>query len=447
MEKQTIAQLESADSMFFLNKKEIDRTVASLSEKFAFHGFIHHAKDLTDMYKEYIQLNLPKNEVNNRLNALKFLVTLSENPTSKLAENPHGYRSAVIVEEEIIDWPAYLKEGIEPWCPESESSDSDWSDDEITTQSENERSLKHSLSVPIEHKHFAVGPTENEETYQDFKGAAQFLNKTVQYGWFNKENFRLLPRSKTWDANLQIHWETFIKKSTNGLLTIDANLISEYKVIREVLWQLFCPHDGVVFKYSADSLIVRENVSIPSVRNFSFQNTLGEFVDYIETLKNLRDFQSSVLDFSKDSSNIPETYRSYAYSQQNILRRVYERLYAIEWETVQQESVMSLTRLEKELSDCFAPVRILDRIHKDAVGSIVCESNLTRATTLLARLHFGLLHCATKLEQDIYITLYIESLYMYLNVADSWLTKSFLLDLNDEFVITEYVFCLLCMFV
>lgn len=116
-EKYAITNLEAADSMFFLNKKEIDRIITSLGEKFEFHGFLNQSKDLTNFYKEYVNNNLPKHELNIRLNVIKLLVSLSERPTSKLVENPYGYRSQEERKEEIIDWPAYLKEGVELWIP------------------------------------------------------------------------------------------------------------------------------------------------------------------------------------------------------------------------------------------------------------------------------------------------------------------------------------------
>lgn len=101
--------------MVFLKKKDIDRTIASLSEKFSFHGFSIQANDLQRHCDNFIPNSTPKTQLESKLNIVKFLLCLSESPTSKFLEDPQ--RIPVIHYEEEIDWPAYLKEGVERWSP------------------------------------------------------------------------------------------------------------------------------------------------------------------------------------------------------------------------------------------------------------------------------------------------------------------------------------------
>lgn len=103
--------------MYFLNKREVDESIASMAEKFIFHGFSPQAKALQDSYKCYISENLPKFELVNRLNIVKLLLCLSERPTSNFLENPTEFETESRVEEEEINWAEYLKEGIETWMP------------------------------------------------------------------------------------------------------------------------------------------------------------------------------------------------------------------------------------------------------------------------------------------------------------------------------------------
>lgn len=63
---------------------------------------------------------------------------------------------------------------------------------------------------------------------------------------------------------------------------------------------------------------------------------MPEFVPYIEVLKQFRDFHNKVLDFTEEQLNIPDTYQSYAISQQNILKPVYKKIVDIEFETANQ---------------------------------------------------------------------------------------------------------------
>lgn len=103
--------------MYFLNKREVDENIASMTEKFIFHGFSPQAKALQDSYKSYVTENLPKSELISRLNIVKLLLCLSERPTSNFLENPKEFETETRDEEEEINWAEYLKEGIEVWTP------------------------------------------------------------------------------------------------------------------------------------------------------------------------------------------------------------------------------------------------------------------------------------------------------------------------------------------
>lgn len=65
------------------------------------------------------------------------------------------------------------------------------------------------------------------------------------------------------------------------------------------------------------------------------------------------------------------------------------------------------------------------------------DESFTSTTYLLSRLYYGLLNSASKQEQNIYLTLYLESLYKYFTIIETWLTQDLLEDISDEFVIVE----------
>lgn len=66
-----------------------------------------------------------------------------------------------------------------------------------------------------------------------------------------------------------------MEKETHGLLGLDKiSFISEYKVIREVLWQMFGTHNSFVFYFKGNELNIRNNISIGSARNVSVIKSL-----------------------------------------------------------------------------------------------------------------------------------------------------------------------------
>lgn len=103
--------------MYFLNKSEIDQNITGMAEKFNFHGFFLQAEALKCSYEKYITMELPKPELMNRLNVVKFLLCLSETPTTKFMENPEYFQITKDNQEEEIDWREYLNDGLENWSP------------------------------------------------------------------------------------------------------------------------------------------------------------------------------------------------------------------------------------------------------------------------------------------------------------------------------------------
>ncbi|KAJ8975654.1 hypothetical protein NQ317_012993 [Molorchus minor] len=163
----------------------------------------------------------------------KFLLCLSERPTSNFLNNPEEYKTAELEEKEEIDWGEYLKEGIERWSPNFEDTSSD------------------------------------KSTTVDFRTTREELLATIQHTWYNKDRFFMPPPSDWEQANTGILWDKFLEEQVAGLIPIEkASVLSEYKVIREILWQLWIPHTSAVFELIDDKLKPKSNVTISSVRYF-----------------------------------------------------------------------------------------------------------------------------------------------------------------------------------
>lgn len=64
--------------------------------------------------------------------------------------------------------------------------------------------------------------------------------------------------------------DEFIDYQSKGMLQLrKSNVISEYLVIRELLWQFCGQHSSFTFTLENDSLVPRTNVTVASVRNVS----------------------------------------------------------------------------------------------------------------------------------------------------------------------------------
>lgn len=83
------------------------------------------------------------------------------------------------------------------------------------------------------------------------------------------------------------------------------------------------------------------------------------------------------------------------------------------------------------------PVCQLRKIHREVVIDHKNNTNLVCSSTLLSRLHKSLLNAESKLDHDLKLTLFLESIQYYLSVIDTWFTKNDFTDFSDEFPIKK----------
>lgn len=58
-----------------------------------------------------------------------------------------------------------------------------------------------------------------------------------------------------------------LDEMVQGLIPIqNSNIITEYKILREIIWQLHEPHTSSCFKFSQNALVPKVNLTIASVR-------------------------------------------------------------------------------------------------------------------------------------------------------------------------------------
>lgn len=152
-----------------------------------------------------------------------------------------------------------------------------------------------------------------------------------------------MPESNLPEANAAIRWENHLDAQLFGLTTLPkSSVISEYKIIREIIWELFVPHSNFSFRFHGDKLVVNPDLTIASVRKESFQQFMQQFLSYIETLQMFRDFHRSVeMNFTAEIQP-PNTYRGYDDTIQSILHPIYIKLAEIEYRIQKQGIVSSL---------------------------------------------------------------------------------------------------------
>ncbi|KAK4877879.1 hypothetical protein RN001_010385 [Aquatica leii] len=418
-------QLQSYNTVYLPNKREIDSIVRSLGEKFSFHGYIRQKNHLLSLYQKLIPEDELTQETLNRLSVIKLLIGLSDSPTNKVNDWLQKYPQEPT---EVIDWGSYLSEGIERWSPPPYTSSE--SDDVSDFDSE---STSDFVTIKPVVETVPDGTTKSRVITLD--EARSTLTNTVQSHWFNSKKFYMKPSSETDTGNLAILWHNHLETITNGLiLTETPNVITEYHVLREIIWQMHVQHSSACFRVIGNHLEPASNVTISSVRLEAFQSFLQEFTTYVKYFHVLRKFSESI-SFLQD--DVPNTYRSYNCAVESITKPMLEMLVEIEHNVMKQETVYTLLVLAKELRTILKPLQLLDDIHRNVILDFKSNSSVLCATTLLSALYKRLFATKSKFEQDLYLTLYLQSLYKYFMVINSWLDSGDLDDCAGEFVIAE----------
>ncbi|KAK9884203.1 hypothetical protein WA026_005156 [Henosepilachna vigintioctopunctata] len=319
-EKQILQQLRK-DTMSFVNRKELDLSVGKMAEKFQFHGFFPQADHLLKVYNKYMNKTLKQDSMT-VMNVVRFLLCMSDRPTDKFFRNPTMFTVDNIEEEEkVINWGEYLLEGIEVNEPEYYDFTSD---DSGEFESTNECVVE---SVQTEKNTIPLESAFNDALKMDFNLHHEELVSTIQHTWYNEDYYSEVPPSKNEAANIGLLWEEYLSTQTHGLIALEkTSFISEYKVAREIIWQMFGMHNSFLFHFKGNDLKIRDNVSISSVRSVTLAAFVEHFLEYIELMEYFRDFLDS-FKYCEPS----QTYLCYGVAiKRNILYPIYEKLIDVE---------------------------------------------------------------------------------------------------------------------
>lgn len=96
-----------------------------------------------------------------------------------------------------------------------------------------------------------------------------------------------------------------------------------------------------------------------------------------------------------------------------------------------------MLNLADDLSEILDPVNQIRKIHQEVIHDHNAVSNQICAATLLTRLHNSLHNAQSKLDHDLRLTLFLESLEHYMYLIDAWFTKNDFTEYSNEFPILK----------
>eukprot|EP01135_Chromosphaera_perkinsii_P002761 Nk52_evm129s226 gene=Nk52_evmTU129s226 len=468
-----------------------------LSAKFSIHAQYHKARMLDKCVKTFLEspLLLPKNIVvdpgsDDHFRLMHLLLELSENPTK------HEYKeSAMFAEQKEPDlsWLVELKEDATESCS-SDNTLSDWSDDiepeaasfevdegacsaqyyngdEDRGSFADEIQGKSAVEIEIPERGILkpVGNTLMSEPVVYSASKAYWNEERSKAYWNEERGYWVLKESKNsaddedLDVKLCVHgalWND-VKNIMLGMNeTFPVRVISEFNLIRELIWMLqgseklvvvetnatssifkegcFCMRKNGVNKYS-----VRPNVHIGHLSPGVLESILDNVCTFGNQISALKEFFQAILLKNIVAPWSSCTFQAFAVVVKDILNELRMHLSSLEKRAIENHCSVSLMKF-----------KFLIRGHEKKVGflagafakwilpSFFADPSKYKASDGCIGLLNYLYSIAVESDYSEYLNGFCEYVFVhtcnpYLSMIDEWIKTGVVLDTYKEFFIAR----------
>ncbi|PSN50141.1 hypothetical protein C0J52_15095 [Blattella germanica] len=416
------------------------RSVDGIIMKFEVHGHLDTSVKLRQLIDKFLNQEVfndhPQYDI--QWSLLSVLLNLAVNPTA----TAHHLKSALLpVEESCVedgfDWTSYLREGDEKFIcsyDDTSSEDLDSDSDDQSNDVPNAHIIRMAASLPAipNETEPLQGSKENLiKNLKDIYLAEDWLDSNIQQTWALSLDQSESTISRFPSANLANYWNQYLKDQDNSS-DYHVNILSEYKILRQILFMFYTTSSTQLFEESNKKISVKPGFTIPSLTKECLTSFLNDLCPYFEMLKEFRSFGE---DLNKSCNQPPNTYIAYWNEVKEFLRDFNDFLISIERKVKKQDGIYTLLKLKNDLQPKLAELRCIYSLHARAIYDWKTSSNWLSATCLLSVL-YGEISCESKnTHAAIILKLFLKSFEVYLNIVDTWLTDGKLVDSREEFVI------------
>ncbi|XP_067008275.2 gamma-tubulin complex component 5 [Anabrus simplex] len=427
----------------------VRRSISGVITKFMIHGHLDISRRLDELVNKFSSAEVFTRHTQYDIQwaLLSLLLNLSNNPTS----SPHLRLKTDLTDQthkDEFDWKLYtemcavLHEGSDAFqlvCKDDTLSDMDDFSDIQDSPEPEKRELSAIMDLPLcDDK--STSKSVSRQRCKEFisKGlyAEEWLKENVQHSWWNDDDFKHESSTKFPSLNMAQRWDTF--KAVQGVEG-DTATVSEYKVIREILWVIQASTPTYIFIEENEKFKLRLDVSIPSLTVGAMKNYLNHMCTYLTMISDLRKFRTELYPHNDClERSVPATFQAYVIAVNEFLRELEEVSISIERAVRKQEDVYTLYTLSMELEPRLVKLRTMYSVHLVAVQGWKDNDNWLAACRLLSVLYSGALASTRDGEPALMLKIFLKSFKPYLDIISTWLSTGRLEDWTDEFIITKH---------
>lgn len=383
---------------------------------------------------------------------LLFLMSVAHNPIGTLRERikrgspvamieAKSFETAPIPDDEKKELLEELKAdniAFDDGSVHDESDLSEWSDSEEDEEESKIVAVEENRKEVIVYRR--VESPQRDLGYESFDGSLseQWLKEHVQTSWWKDPKAKAEVNSSHEGASFCDYWNQTILKASYSFIKPDpVSTVSEYCLIREILWMFTNPTNCKFFRIDDDQIWINPSVSLSSATERGLHTFLVNFTQNMTIVYRLRNFCRRVSEATSNPIPAPYSFECYASGIYDFLVHLEATIVGLEKQVVAQEPdrIFTIITLFHDLEPEFQLLANLNDIHRFSVLDWTKFPAHIAVAHLLSGLFRSVKLSGSLEKTNLAFALLLSTLKGYMNIIDTWWTEGRLDDWREEFLV------------
>lgn len=379
---------------------------------------------------------------------MNFLISLAYDPINKLKDKKRRGLPIFIkpqvneVEENILTARKHFIDSLlqDNFLVSKNDTDSDLSE---WTESEDEERQKSAEESEVESKQSQIistrlRPPQKPSVYEKVKleNTLKWLKENVQNCWWNVEDVTNCEEISSTHkaAHFYTDWQRHLTRKSLGFIKPPpVSLLSEYCLLREILWMFLNPVNCKFFMLENGVINLRQNVCLPSTTIDTLHIFLAELVKRMNIMYRLK---LSIRNALKNPA-LNHTLENFYGLIEKFLDQITEFFIKEEEIIKDEEGIYTILTLNDKMKPHSRMLDMLWSIHVSCMLDDEKYPSHIHALYLLANLHEQVHFSSRKEQKNLSLTFLLTCLQTYLQIFDIWWTEARLHDSKFEFLVEK----------
>lgn len=260
----------------------------------------------------------------------------------------------------------------------------------------------------------------------------KWLVENIQNPWWKDERTIFNIPSDHIVANFCKIWQKHLSERSMGFIKPrNFSFVSEYCLLREILWMFINPVGCKFFKIINGDIHMKTDVTLPSLMPDSLQVFLRGILRSMNIMKKLK-FACKNSQENPFSSHTFETYHKILGSYLNLISE-----FVLEQEEIvkEQKAIYTILVFHEKFHSHAKMLEMLWIIHSSSILDEEKHQSYICAAYLLASLNNHISSSSEKNMKNLAIVFFVKCLQSYFSIFDTWWNEARFVDHRKEFLV------------